>query len=94
MPCNVKVKAAKVALGSADAAVANLVCSYKDASGAQHFIEPESITIKGQKNVKAVIGEDKMSITVSNLTKNSGSVKLTLGFHGGITKNVTVKVKK
>ena len=94
MPCNVKVKAAKVALGSADAAVANLVCSYKDASGAQHFIAPESITIKGQKNVKAVIGEDKMSITVSNLTKNSGSVTLTLGFHGGITKNVTVKVKK
>ena len=91
---NVKVKAAKVSLGTNDEAVANIVCSYKDASGAQHLIAPESITIKGQKNVKAVIGEDKTSITVSNLTKNSGSVTLTLGFHGGITKNVTVKVKK
>ena len=90
----VKVKAAKISLGTNGSAVANLVCSYKDASGAQHLIAPESISIKGMKNVTAAIGEDKTTVTVSNLTKHSGSVTLSLGFKGGITKNVTVKVKK
>lgn len=90
----VKVKAAKVSMGSNGTAVANLVCSYKDAGGDLHLIAPESISIKSMKNVKAEVGEDKTSVTVSNLTKNSGNVKLTLTFRGGVTKNVTVKVKK
>ncbi|MBR3306823.1 MAG: InlB B-repeat-containing protein [Lachnospiraceae bacterium] len=90
----IKVKAAKVSMGSNGTAVANLVCSYKDASGDLYLIAPENISIKSTKNVKAEVGEDKTAVTVSNLTRNSGNVKLTLTFRGGVTKNVTVKVKK
>lgn len=41
--------------------------------------------------MKATVGEDKTSVTVSDLSKNSGSVTLTLTFKGDVTKNVTDK---
>ena len=38
--------------------------------------------------------EDPTLVNITKLEKKSGSVKLELTFKGGVTKNVTIRVKK
>lgn len=75
---------------------ANIVSSYKANSGMYKTIAPEKLEIVGApKNVTAKVNEtDKTEIDILSVTKNSGSVKLKLTYPGGVTKTVTVKVKK
>ncbi|MBR3524415.1 MAG: hypothetical protein IKO11_01085 [Lachnospiraceae bacterium] len=72
----------------------NIVSYYTGASGYSWLLVPTQVnpgTVKGAEF--AVNDYDRTEIDVLSLAGKSGSVKVTLTFPGGVTKNVTVKVK-
>ena len=73
----------------------NAVCTYKTADGHIHAIEPEKYVAAAAKG--ADIQQNPMSeseFLTYNMSKNSGSVKVTLTFAGGLQKTVTVKGRR
>ena len=75
--------------------VANISCRYKSIDGNYHNIVPESVTITKVTGVEAAISEeDPTLVNITKLNKRSGSIKLMLTFKGGVTENVTIKVKQ
>ncbi|MBP5609007.1 MAG: hypothetical protein J6X66_12190, partial [Lachnospiraceae bacterium] len=91
---DVTVNAAGVSLKENKAGTANIICSYKDASGAKHLISPLTAEIKEMKHVQASKSDDPTVINIFDLTKKKGSVTLKLTFPGNVTKKVTVKVTR
>ncbi len=75
---------------------ANLVSTYKTGSGTVRLIDPVKTEIVGTpKNVTAAVNEnDPTEVDIYSLTRKSGSVKVKLTYTGGVTKTVTVTVKK
>ena len=75
---------------------ANIVSSYKDSAGMVKTIRPVKTEIVGTlKGVEARVNESDLSeIDIYSLSKKSASFKLELTYAGGVTKTVTVKVKK
>ena len=94
------VKAAKVTVAKDAAgdviAVANIVCTYKGSDGRYHSIAPENVKItKLSKGTEAALSEDDPTlVNITKLEKKSGTIKVALSFKGGMTKNVTIRVKK
>ena len=94
------VKAAKVTVAKDAAgdviAVANIVCTYKGSDGRYHSIAPESTTIKKlSKGIMAAISEDDNTlVNITKLEKKRCIIKIALTFKGGVTRNVTIRVKK
>ncbi len=75
---------------------ANIVSSYKDSAGMIRTIKPVEVSIVGTpKGVEAKVNEsDFGEIDIYSLNKKNASFKVKLTYAGGVTKTVTVKVKK
>ncbi|MCR5649865.1 MAG: hypothetical protein K6F86_01635, partial [Lachnospiraceae bacterium] len=75
---------------------ANIVSSYKDSAGMIRTIKPVEASIVGTpKGVEAKVNESDLSeIDIYSLSRKSTSFKVKLTYAGGVTKTVTVRVKK
>ena len=74
---------------------ANILSTYKDASGVIRKLEPVAggVEIIGAKNVSAAVNSaDQTEIDITGLSAKSGSVKVKVTYPGGVTKNLTIKV--
>ena len=94
-----KVKASVVNISAAAAGEVkgsvNIISTYKDGSGKYHLIAPVSVEIVSQKKAIAEKNAaDMTEINIKSMDAKSGSVKVKLTYPGGVTKNVTIKVKK
>ena len=73
---------------------ANILSCYKDSAKHTQMITPDGVTLTN-KNVEAVVDPSNNSrILIKKLTGKSGTVKATLTYPGGVTKTVTISVKK
>ncbi|MCR4640566.1 MAG: hypothetical protein K5697_00875 [Lachnospiraceae bacterium] len=86
-------EAADNADGTEVIAAANVLSTWKDSAKHVHVIAPVSVSLD-QKNVEAELSEDYTQVLIRKLNGKSGSVKVPLTYPGGVTKKVTVKVKK
>lgn len=75
---------------------ANIVSTYKESSGTYKTIKPVKAEIVGTpKDVSAKVNDSDMTeIDIYSISKKSVSFKVKLTYAGGMTKTVTVKVKK
>ena len=96
------VKAAKVVIPKASAekadgttviGSANIISTYKDSAKHVQTIQPTDVTLSC-KNVEARADGNNGRILITKLNGNSGSIKATLTYPGGVTKTVTIKVAK
>lgn len=81
--------------GSKVIGTANILSTYKDASGAVRKLEPAEggVEILSAKNVTASVNAtDQTQIDITGLSAKSGSVKVKVTYPGGVTKNLTIKV--
>ncbi len=81
--------------GSKVIGTANILSTYKDASGAVRKLEPAEggVEILSAKNVTASVNAtDQTRIDITGLSAKSGSVKVKVTYPGGVTKNLTIKV--
>ena len=97
----VKVGTVTIPAGAATAdgkviGTANIVSSYKVSSGMYKTIKPVKVEIVGTpKNVTAKVNESDMTeIDIYSISKKNVSFKVKLTYAGGVTKTVTVKVKR
>ncbi|MCR4763940.1 MAG: hypothetical protein K5696_10460, partial [Lachnospiraceae bacterium] len=76
--------------------IANIVSTYKVSSGVFRTIKPVKAEIIGNpKGVTAKPNEnDPAEIDIYDITKKNASFRVKLTYAGGVTKTVTVKVKK
>ena len=72
---------------------ANIISTYKDSAKHVQTISPTKVTLDC-KNVDARPDGNNGRILITKLDGNSGSVKATLTYPGGVTKTVTIKVSK
>ncbi|MBO4265870.1 MAG: hypothetical protein J5910_01645, partial [Lachnospiraceae bacterium] len=97
------VKTAKVVIpkalaesadGTTVIGTANILSNYKNSAKHTQMIAPVGVTLD-KKGVEAEVDPDDPSrILIKKLTGNSGNVKATLTYPGGVTKAVTIKVSK
>ncbi|MBQ8946402.1 MAG: hypothetical protein IJ058_06245 [Lachnospiraceae bacterium] len=96
------VKAVKVTIPKASAekadgksviGSANIISTYKDSAKHVQTIVPTKVTLEC-KSVEARADGNNGKILITKLDGNSGSVKATLIYPGGVTKTVTIKVSK
>ncbi|MBR5420629.1 MAG: hypothetical protein IK115_05725 [Lachnospiraceae bacterium] len=97
----VKLKAAGLKIpkdavndGSSVIGVVNLVATYKDAAKQVHSIAAVSVKLDCKKVEAETDPSDAGTILVKKLNGNSGTIKATMTFPGGVTKKVTIKVSK
>ena len=90
IPANAEIADGKI-IGTA-----NIVSSYKVSSGMYGIIKPVEVEIVGTpKNVTARVNESDMTeIDIYSVSKKNVSFKVKLTYAGGVTKTVTVKVKR
>ena len=96
-------KAAKVVIpkslaesadGTTVIGTANIISSYKDSAKHTQMLIPVSVT-PANKGVEAEVASyDQSRILIKKLDGKSGSIKATLTYPGGVTKTVTISVKK
>lgn len=96
-------KAAKVVIpkslaesadGTTVIGTANIISSYKDSAKHTQMLIPVSVT-PANKGVEAEVASyDQSRILIKKLDGKSGSIKATLTYQGGVTKTVTISVKK
>lgn len=72
---------------------ANIISTYKDSAKHVQTIVPTKVTLEC-KSVEARADGNNGKILITKLDGNSGSVKATLTYQGGVTKTVTISVKK
>ncbi|MCR5250295.1 MAG: hypothetical protein K6E50_06800, partial [Lachnospiraceae bacterium] len=96
-----KVTSVTIPADAAEAAgkvigTANIVSTYKDSAGMIRTIRPVEVSIVGTpKGVEAKVNESDLSqVDIYSLSRKSASFKVKLTYAGGVTKTVTVKVKK
>ena len=97
----VKVGTVTIPKDAADAegkviGTANIISTYKVSSGTYKTISPVKTEIVGTpKNVTAKPNESDMTeIDIYSISKKNVSFKVKLTYAGGVTKTVTVKVKR
>ncbi|MBP5609704.1 MAG: carbohydrate-binding domain-containing protein, partial [Lachnospiraceae bacterium] len=73
----------------------NIISTYKDSSGKIHSIAPAEVSIVNKKKAEAdVNADDKTEIDIKSMDAKSGSLKVQLTYQGGVTKKVTIRIKK
>ncbi|MCR5304527.1 MAG: InlB B-repeat-containing protein [Lachnospiraceae bacterium] len=73
---------------------ANILSTYKTASGEDRMIYPVKTEITDTKNVVAKMNETDISeVNIEKLTGKSGTVSVKLTYSGGATKTVKIKVR-
>ncbi len=73
----------------------NIISTCKDGSGKLRNITPTEVKIVNKKKAEAdVNAADKTEIDIKSMDAKSGSLKVQLTYQGGVTKKVTIKIKK
>lgn len=73
---------------------ANIISSYKDSAKHTQMLIPVSVTLDNKGVEAEVASYDQSRILIKKLDGKSGSIKATLTYQGGVTKTVTISVKK
>ena len=96
-------KAAKVVIpkslaesadGTTVIGTANIISSYKDSAKHTQMMIPVSVALANKGVEAEVASYDQSRILIKKLDGKSGSIKATLTYPGGVTKTVTISVKK